>query len=72
MRSTEKPAVARMCAASSGRDPDLTEFRLGLAREDLDLLPDLELVLQLPDAGHLGAGVARDHGRVLLFEVARS
>ncbi len=43
------------------RDADLAELGLRLARENLDLLPDLELVLELPDAGHLGAGVARDH-----------
>ena len=48
-------------AASCARDPT-AEFGLRLAREDLDLLPDLELVLELPDAGHLRTGVARDHG----------
>ena len=45
-----------------GGDARLPQLGLRLAREDLDLLPDLELVLELPDAGHLGTGVARDHG----------
>ena len=47
--------------AASSRGID-AELGLRLAREDLDLLPDLELVLERPDAAHLGPGVAIDHG----------
>ncbi len=45
-----------------GGDAGLPQLGLRFAREHLDLLPDRELVLEVPDAGHLGTGVARDHG----------
>ena len=38
-----------------------TQLSLCLAGQDLNLFPDLELVLQLPDGAHLGARVATDH-----------
>ena len=41
----------------------LTQLGLGLARQHLDLLPDVELVLKRPDMPHLGARVAVDHQR---------
>ena len=40
---------------------DHAELGLGLAGERLDLEPDAELVLGLPDGGHLGTGIAGDH-----------
>jgi len=39
----------------------LAQFRLSLACQNFDFLPDLELVLELPDSTHLGARVATDH-----------
>ena len=44
-------------------DARLTQLGLGLARQHLDLLPDVELVLKRPDMPHLGARVAVDHQR---------
>src|SRR3546814_1533088 len=45
-----------------GRLRDHAERRLGVAGMRLDLEPDAELLLRLPDGGHFGAGVTRDHG----------
>ena len=44
-----------------GDDPELGH---GLGRIGLDLEPDAELVLRLPDASHFGAAIAGDHGCV--------
>ena len=40
---------------------DLAELRLGLAGQDLDLLPNGILVLEGEDVSHLRAGIAIDH-----------
>ncbi len=40
---------------------DDAEFGLGLAGQGLDLQPDAEAVVRLPDAGHLRAGITWDH-----------
>ena len=40
---------------------DLAELRLGLAGQDLDLLPNGVLVLEGEDVSHLRAGIAIDH-----------
>ena len=40
---------------------DHTEFRLGVRRMGLDLEPDLEAGLGLPNGGHFRAGVAGNH-----------
>ena len=37
----------------------------------LDLEPDAEARLGRPDRGHLGAGIAGDHGRAFVVEVGR-
>ena len=41
---------------------DHAQFGLRVAGMGLDLEPDAELVCGLPNGGHLGAGIARDHG----------
>ena len=43
------------------RDSALADLGVGLAGQDLDLLPDDVLVLQREDVAHLRAGVAIDH-----------
>ena len=43
------------------RDAASTQFGLGLARQHLDFLPDLELVLHLPDGTHFRASVTANH-----------
>ena len=43
------------------RNADLAELRLGLAGQDLDLLPNGVLVLEGEDVSHLRAGIAIDH-----------
>ena len=43
------------------RDTGLPQLGLRLAGQHLDLLPDLELVLQLPDGAHCRARVTVDH-----------
>jgi hypothetical protein len=45
-----------------GRLGDHAEFRLGVAGMGLDLEPDAEAVLRLPDLGHFGPAVTRNHG----------
>src|SRR5205823_8022143 len=40
---------------------DDAEFRLRISRMRLDLKPDLEAGLGLPDGGHFRAGIAGDH-----------
>ena len=40
------------------------EFRLRIRRMGLDLEPDLEARLRLPDGGHFRTGVARNHRRL--------
>ena len=40
---------------------DDAKFRQRIGRVRLDLEPDLEAGLRLPDRGHFRAGVARDH-----------
>jgi hypothetical protein len=40
---------------------DHAEFRLRVRRMGLDLEPDLEAGLGLPDGGHFRAGIARNH-----------
>ena len=40
---------------------DLAELRLGLAGQNLDLLPNGVLVLEGEDVSHLRAGIAIDH-----------
>ena len=47
------------------RDARLAELGLGLAGQNLDLLPNGELVLKLPDATHFRTSVATDHARFL-------
>ena len=42
-------------------DARFAQLSLSFASQDLDLFPDLELVLQLPDGTHLRARVATDH-----------
>ena len=42
-------------------DAALAQLGVGLAGQDLNLLPDGVLVLQREDVSHLGAGVAIDH-----------
>src|SRR5260370_31597965 len=42
------------------------EFRLRIRRVRLDLEPDLEARLRLPDGGHFRAGVAGNHRRSLV------
>ncbi len=44
---------------------DHAEFRQRIRRMRLDLEPDLEAGLRLPDRGHFRAGVARNHRRLL-------
>jgi hypothetical protein len=44
---------------------DHAEFRLRIRRMRLDLEPDLEARLGLPDGGHFRAGVTGDHRRLL-------
>ena len=46
---------------------DEAGFGEGLGGGDFDGEPGAEAVFVAPDAGHLGAGVARDHGGVLLW-----
>src|SRR6185312_17268793 len=43
---------------------DDAEFRLRVRRMRLDLEPDLEAGLRLPDGGHFRASVAGDHRRL--------
>ena len=43
---------------------DHAEFSLRIAGMRLDLKPDPETVLGLPDPGHLGSAVARNHRRL--------
>ena len=43
------------------RNTDLAELRLGLAGQDLDLLPNGVLVLEGEDVSHLRASIAIDH-----------
>lgn len=43
------------------RNADLAELRLGLAGQDLNLLPNGVLVLEGEDVSHLRAGIAIDH-----------
>ena len=43
------------------RNADLAELRLGLAGQNLDLLPNGILVLEGEDMSHLRAGIAIDH-----------
>ncbi len=49
----------------SGRSGDaignLPQAVPGLQGEDLDILPDLELALLIPDVAHLGKGVTLNH-----------
>src|SRR6266700_8306653 len=45
----------------SGVLRDHAEFGEGVGRMCLDLEPDLEAGLRLPDGGHLGAGITGDH-----------
>ncbi len=47
------------------RDARLTELGLGLAGQNLDLLPNGEFVLKFPDATHFRTSVATDHARFL-------
>ena len=42
-------------------DARFAQLGLGFACQNLDFLPDLELVLELPNSTHFGAGVATDH-----------
>ena len=44
-----------------GGDAALPQLGLRFASEDLDLLPNVELVLERPDVAHLGQRVALDH-----------
>jgi hypothetical protein len=46
---------------------DHPELCLGVAGMRLDLEPDAELGGGLPDRGHLGAGIAGDHGSAFRF-----
>ena len=43
----------------------LAELCLGLAGQNLDLLPNGELVLEFPDATHFRTSIATDHARFL-------
>src|SRR6185369_1355015 len=43
---------------------DDAEFRLRVRRMRLDLEPDLEAGLRLPDGGHFRAGIAGDHRKL--------
>ena len=47
------------------RDARLAELCLGLAGQNLDLLPNGELVLEFPDATHFRTSIATDHARFL-------
>ena len=47
------------------RDARLAELGLGLAGQNLDLLPNGEFVLKFPDATHFRTSVATDHARFL-------
>ncbi len=51
------------------RDARLAELGLGLAGQHLDLLPNGELVLKLPDATHFRTSIATDHARFLSLAV---
>jgi hypothetical protein len=62
----ERGAIADQSDVLGGNH---TQLRLGLARQDLDVLPDLELVLERPDQTHLGPGVSLDHGVPLRWRV---
>ena len=62
MRATSKvaslPLAQIVLAASFGMTPS-SAMRVGGMR--LDLEPDVETGLRLPDGGHFGAGIAGDH-----------
>src|ERR1700676_5705429 len=45
------------------------EFRLRVRRMRLDLEPDLETRLHLPDGSHFRAGIAGDHRRLVAHGV---
>ena len=47
-----------------GGDTALAQLGLCFAGEDLDFLPNVELVLERPDVAHLGQRVALDHPRI--------
>ena len=47
-----------------GGDTALAQLGLCFAGENLDLLPNVELVLKRPDVAHLGQRVALDHPRI--------
>ena len=49
---------------------DHADFGEGVAGVGLDLEPDLEPRLRLPDGDHFGTGIARDHGE--LFSLGNS
>src|SRR5450631_230669 len=48
---------------------DNAEFRLRISRMRLDLEPDLEARLGLPDRGHFRAGIAGNHRRLVAHEI---
>jgi hypothetical protein len=50
---------------------DHAEIGLRVAGMGLDLVPDAELGGGLPDGGHLGAGIAGDHGQGLRWPSGR-
>ena len=60
-RASRRPSPRWRAAASFGHHAELGQ-RVGGMR--LDLEPDAEAVLRRPDRGHLGAGIAGDHGGV--------
>ena len=47
------------------------QFAQLFRRMRLDLEPDLEAGFRLPEGGHCGAGIARDHERILQLEEIR-
>ena len=54
------------------RDARLAELGLGLAGQNLDLLPNGEFVLKFPDATHFRTSVATDHARFLSLAMCGS
>ena len=62
------PPVPQRLGSRGRHDAQFAQF---LRRMRLDLEPDLEPGFRLPEGGHCGAGIARDHERILQLEEIR-
>lgn len=62
-RDVEFGGLALLPDLGGGRFRDDAELGHGVGRVRLDLEPDAIARLRVPDRGHCGPGIARDHGR---------